>query len=93
MAKHWSRERCLLRGSLPDQDLQEKDDAAQVMKIIEQLPSLQQAILKMRHVDDLDMDEIAELTGSSIEAVRVTLSRGRKRVRELFLKRENYGTY
>lgn len=71
-------------GSLPDQDLQEKDDAAQVMKIIEQLPSLQQAILKMRHVDDLDMDEIAELTGSSIEAVRVTLSRGRKRVRELF---------
>lgn len=82
-----------MRGSLPDQDLQEKDDAAQVMKIIEQLPSLQQAILKMRHVDDLDMDEIAELTGSSIEAVRVTLSRGRKRVRELFLKRENYGTY
>lgn len=78
--------------NLPDQHLEDKDDANHVLKIIENLPSLQQAILKMRHIDDLDISEIAELTGSSVEAVRVNLSRGRKRVKELFLKRENYGT-
>lgn len=79
-------------ADLPDRDLQNKDDAAHVVRIIENLPTLQQAILKMRHIDDLDISEIAELTGSSVEAVRVNLSRGRKRVKELFLKRENYGT-
>lgn len=76
---------------LPDRDLEYKDSAKQVLKIMDNLPTLQQAILKMRHVDELDISEIAELTGSSIEAVRVNLSRGRKRVKELFLKMENYG--
>lgn len=77
---------------LPDEYLEHKDGAAQVVKIIENLPTLQQAILKMRHIEELEVSEIAELTGSSIEAVRMNLSRGRKRVKELFLKRENYGT-
>ena len=79
-------------GRLPDSDLEYKDGAEQVLKIMDNLPTLQQAILKMRHVDELEISEIAELTGSSIEAVRVNLSRGRKRVKELFLKMENYGT-
>lgn len=79
-------------ANLPDENLMQKDDAAQVVRIIDGLPSVQQAILKMRHLDDLDISEIAELTGSSIEAVRMNLSRGRKRVKELFERRENYGT-
>lgn len=79
-------------AGLPDESLERKDDVAQVVRIIENLPALQQAILKMRHIDDLDISEIAELTGSSIESVRMNISRGRKRVKELFQKRENYGT-
>lgn len=79
-------------ADLPDESLERKDDVAQVVRIIENLPTLQQAILKMRHIDDLDISEIAELTGSSIESVRMNISRGRKRVKELFQKRENYGT-
>ncbi len=56
------------------------------MHIMEQLPGLQQTILRMKHIDGFEVKEIAELTGSTPEAVRVNLSRARKKVRDLFLK-------
>ena len=66
--------------------LEQKDSVSQVMHIMELLPGLQQTILRMKHVDGFEVKEIAELTGSSPEAVRVNLSRARKKVQELFLK-------
>ena len=66
--------------------LEQKDSVSQVMHIMKQLPGLQQTILRMKHVDGFEVKEIAELTGSSPEAVRVNLSRARKKVKELFLK-------
>lgn len=66
--------------------LEQKDSVSQVMHIMELLPGLQQTILRMKHVDGFEVKEIAELTGSSPETVRVNLSRARKKVKELFLK-------
>ena len=66
--------------------LEQKDSVSHVMGIMEQLPGLQQTILRMKHVDGFEVKEIAELTGSTPEAVRVNLSRARKRVKDLFLK-------
>ena len=70
----------------PHVALEQKDSVSQVMHIMELLPGLQQTILRMKHVDGFEVKEIAELTGSSPEAVRVNLSRARKKVKELFLK-------
>ncbi|MBC8602603.1 sigma-70 family RNA polymerase sigma factor [Parabacteroides acidifaciens] len=70
----------------PYVSLEQKDSVSHVMSIMEQLPGLQQTILRMKHVDGFEVKEIAELTGSTPEAVRVNLSRARKRVKELFLK-------
>jgi RNA polymerase sigma-70 factor (ECF subfamily) len=70
----------------PYTQLEQKDSVAHVMKIIDHLPDLQQTILRMKHIDGLEMDEIAELTGCKPEAVRMNLSRARKKVKELFLK-------
>ena len=42
--------------------------------------------LRMKHVDGFEVEEIAGLTGSTPEAVRMNLSRARKRVREQFFK-------
>ncbi len=70
----------------PYVSLEQKDSVSHVMNIMEQLPGLQQTILRMKHVDGFEVKEIAELTGSTPEAVRVNLSRARKRVKELFLK-------
>lgn len=68
--------------------LERQDAVDRTMRIIDRLPDLQQAILRMRHVDGLEVEEIAALTGSNPEAVRMNLSRARRRVKELFMKGE-----
>jgi len=70
----------------PDEQLEQKDSVAHVMRIIDRLPGLQQAVLRMKHIEGLEIDEIAALTGSAPEAVRMNLSRARKKVKELFFK-------
>jgi RNA polymerase sigma-70 factor (ECF subfamily) len=73
----------------PYTQLEQKDSVEQVMKIINRLPNLQQTILQMKHIYGLEIDEIAEITGSKPEAVRMNLSRARKKVKELFFKIQN----
>jgi len=70
----------------PDVHLEQKDSVAHVMRIIDQLPGLQQAVLRMKHLDGLEIDEIAALTGSTPESIRMNVSRARKKVKEIFLK-------
>lgn len=69
--------------------LERKDDLEHVMRIMSQLPGLQQTILRMKHVDGFEVEEIAGLTGSTPEAVRMNLSRARKRVKEQFFKMQS----
>ena len=70
----------------PHRELENKDNLNRVMEIIKQLPDTQQSILIMKHVDGLEVNEIAELIGSNPNAVITNLSRARKRVKELFFK-------
>lgn len=75
----------------PQKILEYRDSARQISAIIHTLPDTQQAVLRMKHLDGLETSEIAEITGSNIEAVRVNLSRARKKVKELFLKIQDHG--
>lgn len=75
----------------PQKILEYRDSARQISEIIHTLPDTQQAVLRMKHLDGLETSEIAEITGSNIEAVRVNLSRARKKVKELFLKMQDHG--
>ena len=59
----------------------------EILNLIAGLPDLQQAVLRMKHVEGFEVEEIARLTGSNPIAVRTNLSRARKKVREEFLKR------
>ncbi len=68
----------------PEVELEQKDNLNQVMRIIDRLPGLQQTILRMRHIDGFEVEEIAELTGSKPEAIRMNLSRARKKIKEQF---------
>lgn len=70
----------------PDVELIEKEALGKALNIVAQLPTLQQAILKMRHLEGLEIEEIAEITGCAEGAVRTNLSRARNRVRTLFMK-------
>ncbi|GHT26417.1 DNA-directed RNA polymerase sigma-70 factor [Bacteroidia bacterium] len=72
----------------PHYQLEQKDQIEQVLCIIDQLPGLQQTILRMKHVEGFEIEEIAGITGSNAEAVRMNLSRARKKVKDIFLKIE-----
>jgi len=87
MQREWDRDRIAVSDTYtPYLELEQKDSLEHVIRIIDQLPGLQQSILRMKHIDGLEIDEIASLTGSNPEAIRMNLSRARKRVRELFFK-------
>ena len=58
-----------------------------MMAVVSTLPDLQQTILRLRHLEGLEMNEIADLTGSSEVAIRKALSRARQAVRQKYMKR------
>ena len=70
----------------PDRELERKDAADCIRKLIGNLPFSQQTIIRMKDVEGYELAEIAEITATSVENVRVNLSRARKRVREQFLQ-------
>jgi RNA polymerase sigma-70 factor (ECF subfamily) len=69
------------------------ESAAQIKKLIEKLPDLQRTVMQLRDIEQLSYEEIAEATDLKANAIRVNLSRARKKVRDEFLKmNENDGT-
>ncbi len=58
-----------------------------VLAMIDTLPTLQQTILRLRHIEGMEMREIAELTGSCEVAIRKTLSRARQTLKQQYEKR------
>ena len=70
-------------AQLPD-EADFSDDGEQIeqlLKVIDSLPSTQKTILRMRHLQGMEMREIALVLGSTEVAVRKTLSRARNVVR------------
>lgn len=58
-----------------------------MMSVIGTLPSAQQMVLRLKHMDGMSTSAIAALTGSSEEAVRQTLSRARRAVLKRFTEK------
>jgi RNA polymerase sigma factor (sigma-70 family) len=70
----------------PYLQLERKNTEQLIQKIIEGLPHLQQSIIRMKDMEEYEVEEIAEITGTKVEAVRMNLSRARKKVREEYIK-------
>ena len=78
------------RTSLQKQ-LEAEDSVNWVERIMEELPEQQKMVLQLRDVEEYDFEEICELLDMKPTAVRVTLSRARKTVREKLIEKHNYG--
>ena len=74
-------------GQIAEDEPQADERTERILAIIETLPTMQQTILRLRHLEEMEMKEIAELTGSTEVAVRKALSRARMAVRQLYLKK------
>ena len=66
-------------------DMMEHEQIERMMNVVEQLPDMQQTILRLRHMDGMSMNDIAQLTGSTETALRKALSRARQTVREKYM--------
>ena len=67
------------------------DSLSWVERIIEDLPEQQKMVIQLRDIEQYDYDEIAKMLDMNNTAVRVTLSRARKAIREKLTNTHNYG--
>ncbi|MBQ8047769.1 MAG: sigma-70 family RNA polymerase sigma factor [Prevotella sp.] len=77
--------------SLAESDIEDADAGLtdhgrieRLMQVVGSLPTSQQIILRLRHMDRMEYSDIALLTGSTEGAVRQSLCRARKTVRSRY---------
>lgn len=68
-----------------------QDDLSRVKEIIENLPEQQKILIQLREIEQYEYEEIAKMTDMNETAIRVALSRARKKIREEMIKRHRYG--
>lgn len=74
-----------------EKKIEYNDTIDQVRKLIEKLPKQQQLIIQLRDIEQYDYPEICQILDMNPTAVRVTLSRARKTIREELIKQHSYG--
>ncbi len=73
------------------EQLEISDELDQVSRILRDLPEQQKVIFQLRDVEQYDYEEISEITKMNETAIRVALSRARKKIREELKKTHSYG--
>ena len=74
-----------------EKKIEYKDTVDQVRKLIEKLPKQQRLIIQLRDIEQYDYPEICQILDMNPTAVRVTLSRARKAIRDKLMKQHSYG--
>ena len=72
-------------------NVEDNDSVDWVEKIINQLPEQQRLVIQLRDVEQYEFGEISKILEMNETAIRVTLSRARKTVREYMVKTHSYG--
>ncbi|MDT0648268.1 sigma-70 family RNA polymerase sigma factor [Zunongwangia sp. F260] len=72
-------------------EMEVRDELSWVERIIKDLPEQQQIIFQLRDVEQYEFEEISEIVGMECTAIRVALSRARKKIRESLTKKHDYG--
>lgn len=69
------------------QDVDERYD--EVLRAMDSLPSKQQIVLRLKHIERMEVDEIANIAQMSVDAVYQNLSRARRAIVEQFKNRDD----
>jgi RNA polymerase sigma-70 factor (ECF subfamily) len=72
--------------SSPEAELVQKERQAEIEQVLAQLPPRYRMVLLLREREGLSYNEIAEVTGDSLDTVKVTLYRARERARKIARK-------
>lgn len=74
----------------PERSAEISESMETIHRLVGALPERQRMILHLRDIEHYEYEEIAEMTGLTVNNIRVTLSRARKSVREAWQKHQNY---
>lgn len=74
----------------PAEETELSESLKTIHTIFETLPEQQKLIIHLRDVEHYEYEEISDMTGLTVNNIRVNLSRARKTVREEYLKHQNY---
>jgi RNA polymerase sigma-70 factor (ECF subfamily) len=66
------------------------DTYSKIMTILGSLPADQKTAVQLRDVEGYEFEEIAEILETTVNNVRVCLSRARKKIREMMIKSYDY---
>lgn len=83
------RRRTIVGNQLPDIPAEEYrfDESEKISRLLlASLPPLQSKIFAMAAFDDMEYEDIAAELGMTVEAVRMNMSRARKKAREQYIK-------
>jgi RNA polymerase sigma factor (sigma-70 family) len=83
-----------IRNEVETAGYEEKPDLSDLIRkihlIIKTLPELQRSVIQLRDIEGYDFDEISGILDMNENAVRVNLSRARKKIREILVNNKFY---
>ena len=93
--KHWKVKRTVQKELQPNDSyehdtVEQKDMSFIIKQSINALPEMQKMVMHLRDIEEYELNEIAEVLEIDINAVRVNLSRARKKVRQQIQKLLSY---
>lgn len=71
--------------------LETNDRLKEISRILETLPEQQKLIFQLRDIEEYEYEEISKIMNMNETAIRVALSRARKKIRIELLKKDSYG--
>ena len=83
-----------IRNEVEMKGYEEKQDLSGIVQkihqVIKTLPELQRSVIQLRDIEGYDFDEISGILDMNENAVRVNLSRARKKIREILVNNKFY---
>ena len=76
-----------IHSETPEDSLEKKEEKEVVLSLIAALPEPQRSLVHLRHLEEKEYDEIAEMVNMNVNAIRVSISRARKQMREMLEKK------
>lgn len=73
-------------SSGPYEQFEQVESSAILDEIIRSLDHSQRELIRMREMEELSYEEIAQVTGQNVNAIRVSMSRLRKTIKDKFIK-------
>jgi RNA polymerase sigma-70 factor (ECF subfamily) len=71
----------------PAEDLEKKEDTEMIHALISALPEPQRSLVHLRHLEGKEYEEISQMVNMNVNAIRVSISRARKLMRDMLEKK------